>query len=294
MAGKSKPTADDLVAEALKSVERIEKERKGQPDEDDDDIDLDAVEVLPPKDTPPSASDDGDAPDADDSEEEIIIEDDDAGAGQSGGGATASGKGDKKSDPILEMMIAAKNEAVDALAQTQKEAKSLQERLQRVSADFENYKKRQNREKEEAIRFANEKLLKELMPILDNMARATIAGQQAVDNAQEGAAKTILDGTAMVLKQFEESLGRFGIRAFEAMGKPFDPALHEAVGAREDASVPNQTVIEEYQRGYMLHDRLARPAMVVVSSGGPAKGTAPKSEGAENTEETEESGNTEG
>lgn len=289
MAGKSKPTADDLVAEALKSVERIENERKGQAPEDDD-IDLDAVEVLPPKDTPPSATDDGSA-DADDSDEEILIDDDDAGAGQSGGGAT---KGDKKSDPILEMMIAAKNEAVEALAQTQKEAKSLQERLQRVSADFENYKKRQNREKEEAIRFANEKLLKELMPILDNMARATTAGQQAVESGQEGAAKTILEGTAMVLKQFEESLGRFGIRAFEAMGKPFDPALHEAVGAREDTSVPNQTVIEEYQRGFMLHDRLARPAMVVVSSGGPTKGTAPNSDASENNEEAEDSGDAEG
>ncbi len=289
MAGKSKPTADDLVAEALKSVERIENERKGQTPEDDD-IDLDAVEVLPPKDTPPSATDDGSA-DADDSDEEILIDDDDAGAGQSGGGAT---KGDKKSDPILEMMIAAKNEAVEALAQTQKEAKSLQERLQRVSADFENYKKRQNREKEEAIRFANEKLLKELMPILDNMARATTAGQQAVESGQEGAAKTILEGTAMVLKQFEESLGRFGIRAFEAMGKPFDPALHEAVGAREDTSVPNQTVIEEYQRGFMLHDRLARPAMVVVSSGGPTKGTAPNSDASENNKEAEDSGDAEG
>ncbi len=277
MAGKSKPTADDLVAEALKSVERIENERKAaEPQAETDDIDLDAVEVLPPTDTPPSATESPADAAADESEEEILI-DDDAGAGQSGGGA-------KKADPMLEMMIAAKNEAVEALEQTQKEAKSMQERLQRVSADFENYKKRQSREKEEAIRFANEKLLKELMPILDNMARATTAGRTAVENKAEGAAKTILEGTDMVLKQFEDALGRFGIKAFEAMGKPFDPALHEAVGAREDTSVPNQTVIEEYQPGYLLHDRLARPAMVVVSSGGPAASKAPKSEATENTE----------
>ena len=263
MTGKSKPTADELVAEALKSVERIENERKQQDQPDDDDIDLDAVEVLPPTDLPPSVTTGDD--DDDDANAEALFFEEDVGEGNSGGGARA------KSDPMLEMMIAAKNEAVAALEQTQKEAKSMQERLQRVSADFENYKKRQSRERDEAIRFANEKLLKELMPILDNLVRATAAGREAVDSGAEGAAKTIIDGTEMVLKQFEDSLGRFGIKPFVAMGQPFDPALHEAVGAREDTSVPNQTVIEEYQRGYMLHDRLARPAMVVVSSGGAAK-----------------------
>ena len=134
MTGKSKPTADELVAEALKSVERIENERKQQDQPDDDDIDLDAVEVLPPTDLPPSVTTGDD--DDDDANAEALFFEEDVGEGNSGGGARA------KSDPMLEMMIAAKNEAVAALEQTQKEAKSMQERLQRVSADFENYKKR--------------------------------------------------------------------------------------------------------------------------------------------------------
>ena len=147
----------------------------------------------------------------------------------------------------------------------QKEAKDLFERLARSQADFENYKKRQQRERDEAIKFGNEKLLKELLPVLDNLLRAL-----SVAPPDDGA-HSLMSGVKLVAKQFEDALGKFGVQGFASQGLPFDPAKHEAVGARPDANVPAQHVLEEFQRGYLLQDRLLRPALVIVSSG-PAEG----------------------
>lgn len=173
----------------------------------------------------------------------------------------AEGPAPKKSasDAILEATIKAKGEMQEVLAQTQKEAKDLFDRLARVSADFDNFKKRVNREKQDAIKFANEGVFKEMLPVLDNMLRAV---QSA--GAEGG---TLLEGVKLVARQFEDVLGKMGVSGFSAVGEPFDPARHEAVGARNDPSVPAQHVCEEYQRGYMLHDRLLRPALVIVSTG---------------------------
>lgn len=252
MTDPEKPTHEDAteaaIREALESVERIERERKAA---GSDDLDPDEVEILRASDSPPSGdpSAEGDPP----GEDEVHLEEEEPAPKQGGGNA------------MLAAMIQAKNEAVAALEQTQKEAKSLHERLLRVSADFDNYKKRQSRERAEAVKFANEGLLKELLPVLDNMERAI---QAARANTEAGAG-AVVEGVEMVHRQFMDALGRFGVVGFSALGQRFDPARHEAVAQREDTSVPSQTVIEEYQRGYLLHDRLVRPAMVVVSSGGP-------------------------
>lgn len=217
------------------------------------------MELLTPSDLPPSADPSGEGDD------EVVLEDGDG-----------PPKKSSMQDVLLQSMIAAKNEAVQVLEQTQKEAASLRERLLRVSAEFDNYKKRVGREKEDAIKFANERILKELLPVLDNFERA-IQGAANVEagGADAGALATVVQGIEMVFKQLSDSLGRFGVEGFTAQGKRFDPGLHEAVASREDPSVPNQTVLEEYQRGYMLHGRLVRPAMVIVSTGGPP---APKVE----------------
>lgn len=271
---------EDPVKEALKSVARLEQE---------DELDPDAIEVLRPSDAPPSGdpvdkappppdasleeafegrnenSLEGEATVGSDDEEEIYLDEADA---------PADG-GEKKKDPrdaMLEAMIQAKNEALAALEQTQKEAKSLQERLLRVSADFENFKKRQAREKDDAVRFANERLLKEVLPVLDNADRALDAVTRSADESGDDGVKALADGVAMVFKQLTDTFGRFGVEGFTALGKPFDPALHEAVAQRDDDTVPSGTVIEEYQKGYLLHGRLVRPSMVVVSSGGPPAG----------------------
>lgn len=279
--------ADDAIREALESVERLERERGS----DSDDLDPDAIEVLAPGSGPPSgdpsgegtppdaalerefknlpSEDDGDAL-ADDAyegeesegfEEEILVEDE-----------APKKKGKDPKDAMLEAMIAAKNEAVAALAQTQVEAKSFQERYVRSRADFENYKKRQERERDEAVKFANERLLKELMPVIDNMERAMDAARKTAAETEADSVKNVIDGIEMVYRQFMDTFSKFGVEAFSAAGQPFDPARHEAVAQREDTSVPSGTVIEEYQRGFLLSGRLVRPSMVVVSTGGPAPG----------------------
>lgn len=275
---------EDPVKEALESVARLEQE-------DDDGLDPDAIEVLKPSEAPPSGdplgkgasppdpsleeefegrnetSLEGEAQGGAEEEEELFLDD---GEGQE----PLKKKGKDPKDAMLEAMIQAKNEALQVLDQTQKEAKSMQERLLRVSADFENFKKRQSREKDDAVKFANERLLKELVPVLDNAERAMDAVNKgtAGESAENDALKNLIDGVAMVFKQLGDTFGRFGIEGFSALGKPFDPAHHEAVSQREDSTVPSGTVIEEYQKGYLLHGRLVRPSMVVVSSGGPAPG----------------------
>lgn len=252
---KPNSVADDAIREALESVERLEHEGTDEAPGGDDDINLDEIELV-------SGNDRGD-----DGDEVAIVDE-------------ATPKKPSAQDAILQSMIEAKNEAVQVLEQTQKEAASLRERLMRVSAEFDNYKKRQTREKQDAIKFANEGLLKELLPVLDNFDLAIGSTRTSTDKGEaldEAALKNLVQGIEMVHKQFGEALKKNGVEPFSAVGERFDPAKHEAISTREDASVPNQTVLEEYQRGYMLQGRLVRPAMVIVSSGGPpaAKAGAP-------------------
>ena len=254
---KNSSVADDAIAEALKSVERLETESAAdgavsEAEGGSDEINLDDVELVGP----------GPREDDDAADEELAFVDDEAAPKQ------AKPKKPSAQDAIMQSMIAAKNEALEVLDQTQKEAKSLRERLLRVSADFENYKKRQAREKQDAIKFANESLLKELLPVVDNFDRA-LAGAKGTEGDADKALNTIVQGVEMVNKQFTDALKHFGVEGFDSVGVKFDPALHEAVSTKEDPSVPNQTVLEEYQRGYKLQGRLVRPSMVIVSSGGP-------------------------
>ncbi len=126
----------------------------------------------------------------------------------------------------------------------------------RAAADLENYKKRAAREREEVQRFGNERLLKDLIPVLDNLERALAAAP-----ADDPLAK----GVRLVLRGFEETLGRHGVKSFSALGQPFDPRLHEAVVQVASGEQPPGTVVAEHGRGFLLNDRLVRPAMVGVS-----------------------------
>lgn len=254
---KPPPSAEDAIKAALESVERIERERRDAKAKSGDELDPDAVEVLHGDEKPPSG--DAHAP----AEEDVALD-----------------EGEKKAkspqEAMLLAMIAAKNEAVNVLEQTQKEAASLRERLLRTTADLENFKKRVAREKQDAIRFANEGLLKDMLPVVDNLDRSAIAMRETVSKGlDEKTAPTLVEGVDMVLRQFTDALSKQGVKGFAALGERFNPALHEAVSTREDKSVPRDTVVEEYQRGYLLHDRLVRPAMVVVSTGGPPRGETP-------------------
>lgn len=146
-----------------------------------------------------------------------------------------------------------------ALEEKEKEAKEHYDRLLRVAADFENYKKRAAREKEEWAKFSNEDFIKTLLPFLDNLERAVAHSQKVKDSG------VLIEGVRLTLQELLQMLARFGLSTFESVGKPFDPARHEAIlVVPTDQQEPNQ-VMEEFQKGYFLYDRLLRPATVSVS-----------------------------
>ena len=145
------------------------------------------------------------------------------------------------------------------LEEKEKEAKENYDRLLRTAADFENYKKRAAREKEDWTKFANEDLIKAILPFIDNLERAVNHAQKIVDTG------VLVEGVQLTLQQLLQALNKFGLSSFESVGKPFDPAMHEAMLVVEtDKHEPNQ-VVEEFQKGYLLNDRLLRPATVSVS-----------------------------
>ena len=148
-----------------------------------------------------------------------------------------------------------------AFASKTEEAQALHEKHLRLAAEFENYKKLAQKEQREFSRFANENILKELLPIVDNLDRAI---QAAKDNQKSDG---LIQGVELTLKQFLETLAKFGVRRIASVGEPFDPAHHQAVARVESATAPENTVVEEYQKGYLLHDRILRAAMVTVSVG---------------------------
>jgi len=145
------------------------------------------------------------------------------------------------------------------LQETEQEAKENYDRYLRVSADMENFKKRAEKEKNETLRFANEEIIKALIPILDNLERAIDHGRES------GNSKGLLEGVEMTYKSFLSVIQKFGVSQIEALGTEFDPNLHEALMVQEDTQEPPGRVISQAQKGYLMHNRLMRPAMVVVS-----------------------------
>jgi molecular chaperone GrpE len=135
------------------------------------------------------------------------------------------------------------------------------ERLLRSTADFENFKKRANREKQDAIKYANESLLQKLIPILDNFEMA----QSAAQNAQTNAAQSLQTGVNMIFQQLKNALCEAGLEEIDAAGKPFDPNIHEAVSQQETTEQPEGQVVQQLRKGYKLRERLLRPAGVVVA-----------------------------
>src|ERR1700720_2847499 len=131
----------------------------------------------------------------------------------------------------------------------------------RTQADFENYKKRAARERDEGIKYANRTLLERLVPIIDNFELGLSAARE------ESAHSPIYSGMSMVLKQLTDFLADNGLQPIDAVGKQFDPNLHEAIGHEPSDDVPEGQVIRQTRRGYRMKDRLLRPAAGGVSSG---------------------------
>lgn len=158
----------------------------------------------------------------------------------------------KPVDPLKEM-----EEKVETL---EKEAAENHDRLLRMAAEFDNYKKRATREMNDFRKFANENFAKALLPVVDSMDLAieSSSNDKHVNNS-------MVEGVNMTLKEILKIFEQFGVKRFESIGNTFDPNLHQAVMQEETDKFPENTVSKELQKGFMIHDRLLRPAMVVVS-----------------------------
>jgi molecular chaperone GrpE len=142
----------------------------------------------------------------------------------------------------------------------EQEAKETYDRLLRVSADFENYKKRSAREIEEFRKYANQTLLKEMLTVVDNLELAINSS-----NHRKKTDKDLIEGLNLTLNEILRVFEKFDVKPINAQGQTFDPAFHEAVMREESDDFPENTVVSEFQKGYLIHDRLLRPAMVVVA-----------------------------
>ncbi len=149
------------------------------------------------------------------------------------------------------------------LADAQAEAARVRDQLLRTAADFDNFRKRSRREEADALKRGREGLLKDLLPVFDNLERAI----QHAETAQD--AKAVADGLRMVLKQFLDTIDKIGVKRIVAVGQPFDPAKHEAIQQMESKEHPAGVVMAEVQPGYTMGDGLLRAALVVVSKGPP-------------------------
>ena len=147
----------------------------------------------------------------------------------------------------------------EQLEQAQQQVEALQDRLLRMNAEFENYKRRIAKENAERFKFYHMGLVKELLPALDSLERAIEHGQKENTTTQ-----AMLEGIQMVYKLNQEALEKFSVSKIEAIGEPFDPAVHQAVGTVESNTVPENHVVDQFQIGYLLHKRVIRPAMVRV------------------------------
>ncbi len=145
------------------------------------------------------------------------------------------------------------------LEQALEERQKIQEQYLRTLAEMDNLRKRTAREKEDMGKFANENILRELLPVVDNLERAI----EHVDKSQN--VDGLLEGVQMTLTQFSQVLKRFGVESIDSVGKPFDPSFHQAMGQLESEEHPVNTVVAEMQKGYQLNERLLRPAFVMLA-----------------------------
>ena len=174
------------------------------------------------------------------------------------------GKGLESEKSILDdedMTPLEKNLTLEAeLVKAKVKAEDYYGQLQRLQADFDNYRKRTQKEKIELIKYASERLVVELLPVLDNFDRAVSVAKVNPDFT------SFSQGVEMILRQLQTALSKEGLKAMEAVGQPFDPNLHEAVLRVASEEHPENTVVEELQKGYYLKEKVLRPCMVKVSN----------------------------
>ena len=149
----------------------------------------------------------------------------------------------------------------ERLAAAEEEARINYDRYVRLAAEFENFRKRSAREMQDYKKFANENLIRELLPVVDNLERALLSAENPASD-DEG----LKEGVELTLREILRVLDKFGVKPIQSLNEPFDPAYHQAMMQEPRGNVPENTVISEMQKGYTMQDRLLRPAMVIVSA----------------------------
>ncbi|VAX31066.1 Heat shock protein GrpE [hydrothermal vent metagenome] len=168
---------------------------------------------------------------------------------------------------VPEDMVPVEQPLEERIEELEAELSGSRERYLRLYAEFENYKKRVQKDKEEMLKYGTEPLLQDLLTVLDNL-------EMAIQHAEKDtSAESLIQGVELTLKEFRKVLNKYGISEIEAVGKPFDPAYHHAMSEVERSDLDDKTVVEEYRKGYMLKDRTIRPAMVAVSRKTPPEDT---------------------
>jgi molecular chaperone GrpE len=186
--------------------------------------------------------------------------------------AAASGGEAEFSAAQLKEVIAALQEELDAKT---KAVADKHDQYVRAVAETENVRRRLEKEKEETAKYAISKFAKDILSVGDNFQRAIEAVPKEAINT-DPALKTLLDGVVLAERDFRGALERHGVKTVDPVGQPFNPHHHQAVMEQENAGIPNGTVLQVFQVGYLIDDRCLRPAMVVVSRGGGKTGKAPE------------------
>lgn len=201
---------------------------------------------------------------------------------------TREPEGDEPEGPTREELAARVEELeteVDQLEeetdQLERERDNFEERMLRAAADLENFRKRSEREKEEIRKYGAKDLVKDLLETIDNLERA-------LEHSDSGEEENIIEGVEMVLRQIHNTLGNHGIEAFESEGEEFDPEYHEAIQQVETTDHESGTILEQHQKGYTIHDRLLRPAVVSVAKNVASDDETSDAEDADEAEAVEE------
>jgi molecular chaperone GrpE len=190
-------------------------------------------------------------------QKKIVIEEGDESVPQDASDEVING-GD---DDIQEQdTVAIQADVEEQLAAARADAEEYRDRMLRMAAELDNYKKRAAREQDELRKYATEGLIRQLLEVVDNLERAIASASAGNEND-----RSVVNGVAMTLTEIMKILEKHHVSPITALGEPFDPAFHQAMSQEEREDQPPNTVVQEYQKGYLIHDRLLRPAMVVVS-----------------------------
>ena len=160
-----------------------------------------------------------------------------------------------------------KSELLEKIGEFKEDSKNNYDLYLRAQAEMENIKKRNKKEKEEWIKYSNETLIKDILPVMDNLEKAISHSNN------ENSLQTLREGVELTLKGFRDTLAKSGLEEVKAQGEPFDPCFHHAVSEQEDNKEKPGVILEELQKGYTFNQRLIRPAMVVVNKGKSGDGT---------------------